>query len=205
MDEKTRARIFEPFFTTKGPGKGTGLGLSTVYGIVKQSQGVVWVYTEPGMGTTFKVYLPAVMDSAEPMIPVDEITAALYNGSETILLAEDEDIVRDLAMKVLRAGGYKVLPARDGMEAIRIGDSHKGTIHLLVTDVVMPRMSGRELVGRILPARPQMKVLYMSGYTEDAIIHHGVLEEGVEFIQKPFMTTDLVRRVREVLSSTVSA
>jgi CheY-like chemotaxis protein len=205
MDEKTRARIFEPFFTTKGPGKGTGLGLSTVYGIVKQSQGVVWVYTEPGKGTTFKVYLPAVMDSAEPMIPVDEITAALYNGSETILLAEDEDIVRDLAMKVLRAGGYKVLPARDGMEAIRIGDSHKGTIHLLVTDVVMPRMSGRELVGRILPARPQMKVLYMSGYTEDAIIHHGVLEEGVEFIQKPFMTTDLVRRVREVLSSTVSA
>jgi CheY-like chemotaxis protein len=205
MDEKTRARIFEPFFTTKGPGKGTGLGLSTVYGIVKQSQGVVWVYSEPGMGTTFKVYLPAVMDSAEPMVPVDEITAALYNGSETILLAEDEDIVRDLAMMVLRAGGYKVLPARDGMEAIRIGDSYKGTIHLLVTDVVMPRMNGRELVGRILPARPQMKVLYMSGYTEDAIIHHGVLEEGVEFIQKPFMTTDLVRRVREVLGPTVSA
>jgi DNA-binding response OmpR family regulator len=139
------------------------------------------------------------------MVPVEEITAVLYNGSETILLAEDEDIVRDLVMKVLRAGGYKVLPARDGMEAIRIGDSHKGTIHLLVTDVVMPRMSGRELVGRILPARPQMKVLYMSGYTEDAIIHHGVLEEGVEFIQKPFMTTDLVRRVREVLGPTLSA
>jgi response regulator RpfG family c-di-GMP phosphodiesterase len=108
-------------------------------------------------------------------------------------------------MMVLRAGGYKLLPARDGMEAIRIGDSYKGTIHLLVTDVVMPRMNGRELVGRILPARPQMKVLYMSGYTEDAIIHHGVLEEGVEFIQKPFMTTDLVRRVREVLGPTVSA
>jgi CheY-like chemotaxis protein len=205
MDEKTRARIFEPFFTTKGPGKGTGLGLSTVYGIVKQSQGVVWVYTEPGKGTTFKVYLPAVMDSAEPLVPVEEITAVLYNGSETILLAEDEDIVRDLVMKVLRAGGYKVLPARDGMEAIRIGDSHKGTIHLLVTDVVMPRMSGRELVGRILPARPQMKVLYMSGYTENAIVHHGVLEEGVEFIQKPFKTTDLVRRVREVLGPIESA
>jgi PAS domain S-box-containing protein len=205
MDEKTRARIFEPFFTTKGPGKGTGLGLSTVYGIVKQSQGVVWVYTEPGKGTTFKVYLPAVMDSAEPLVPVEEITAVLYNGSETILLAEDEDIVRDLVMKVLRAGGYKVLPARDGMEAIRIGDSHKGTIHLLVTDVVMPRMSGRELVGRILPARPQMKVMYMSGYTENAIVHHGVLEEGVEFIQKPFKTTDLVRRVREVLGPIESA
>src|SRR3990172_5807786 len=140
MDEKTQTRIFEPFFTTKDPGKGTGLGLSTVYGIVKQSQGVVWVYSEMGKGTTFKVYLPAVIESAESISLSEEIDAVEYNGSETVLLAEDEDIVRDLVMEVLRAGGYTVLPARDGEEALRIGDSYKGTIHLLVTDVVMPRM-----------------------------------------------------------------
>ncbi|MBF8260135.1 MAG: PAS sensor protein [Actinobacteria bacterium] len=180
MDEKTQARIFEPFFTTKGVGKGTGLGLSTVYGIVKQSHGVVWVYSEPGKGTTFKVYLPAVMESAETIPPPEDIDAAAYNGSETILLTEDEDIVRDLVVEVLRVGGYKVLHAFDGEEALRIAEGYKGTIHLLVTDVVMPKMSGRELVGRIMPARPQMKVLYMSGYTENAIVHHGVLDEGTE-------------------------
>lgn len=204
MDEKIRARVFEPFFTTKGPGKGTGLGLSTVYGIVKQSHGFVWVYSEPGMGTTFKVYLPAVMDSVEPTPPVETIPSVEYNGSETILLTEDEDIVRELVMKVFRSAGYTVLTARDGEEALRVDERYKGTIHLLVTDVIMPRMSGRELVERILPSRPQMKVLYMSGYTENAIVHHGVLDEGVEFIQKPFKTNDLVRKVRGVLGPKAS-
>jgi DNA-binding response OmpR family regulator len=145
------------------------------------------------------VYLPAVMDSAEPMSPDEEISVAEYNGSETILLTEDEDIVRHLVMKVLRAGGYTVLPARDGEEALQIGHSYEGTIHLLVTDVVMPRMSGRELVGRILPVRPQMKVLYMSGYTENAIVHHGRLDPGVNLIGKPYSFEELAVKIRSVL------
>jgi PAS domain S-box-containing protein len=206
MDEATQARIFEPFFTTKSPGKGTGLGLSTVYGIVKQSAGYIWVYSEPERGTTFKVYLPRTMDEVEKASPVHETTdQKVGGGPETILLAEDEDLVRDLITEILKPAGYSVLLAHDGEEALRISEEHKGTIHLLITDVVMPRLNGRDLVSRIQPSRPQMKVIYMSGYTENAILHHGVLEAGIHFIQKPFRPGELSRKIREVLDAPLTA
>ncbi|HEX8556529.1 MAG TPA: PAS domain S-box protein [Pyrinomonadaceae bacterium] len=200
MDEATRARIFEPFFTTKQQGKGTGLGLSTVYGIVKQSQGNIWVYSEVGQGTTFKIYLPRVDEEAEPLRPAEKVEA-LAEGTETILLVEDDELVRGIARTILRQAGYTVLDAADGESALGVCRRHGGTIHLALTDVVMPGMSGRVVADRLRELRPGLSVLFMSGYTEEAIVHHGVLHEGVNFLEKPFTPDALTRRVREVLSA----
>jgi len=198
MADETKARIFEPFFTTKEKGKGTGLGLSTVYGIVKQSGGNIWVYSEPGRGTTFKVYLPQ-LEAGTEQTEKPAVESATPTGSETILLVEDEDVVRGLARKVLEHAGYNVLDASGGEEAFRLCQKHTEPIHLLLTDVVMPEMSGREIAERLKTLRPTTRVLFMSGYTDEAIVHHGVLDSNVEFIQKPFTPTRLARRVREVL------
>ncbi|MDX6385392.1 MAG: two-component system, cell cycle sensor histidine kinase and response regulator CckA [Blastocatellia bacterium] len=198
MDSETKARIFEPFFTTKEIGKGTGLGLSTVYGIVKQSGGNIWVYSEPGRGTTFKVYLPQIEGHTEPEAkPV--VPSAALGGTETILLVEDEDVVRGLARKILESVGYNVLDANSGQEAFRLCEVHPEPIHLLLTDVVMPRTSGREVAEHLTLLRPGLRVLFMSGYTDEAIVHHGILDSSVEFIQKPFNPGALIRKVREVL------
>jgi two-component system cell cycle sensor histidine kinase/response regulator CckA len=199
MDAKTKAHIFEPFFTTKEFGKGTGLGLATVYGIVKQSGGSVWVYTEPGIGTTFKTYFPCVG-------PVLEITSTgekaekVDRGSQTILIVEDDAALLEVTHRSLEAVGYAILAARSAMEAIRIAETHLGPIHLMVTDVIMPGMSGVQLAFRLSALRPEMKVLYVSGYTDDTIVHHGVLQPGLEFLQKPFSPKMLARKVGEVLS-----
>jgi PAS domain S-box-containing protein len=198
IDQQTQARIFEPFFTTKEAGKGTGLGLSTVYGIVKQSGGNIWVYSEVGRGTTFKVYLPRVDEGAPKYERRIEMESDVL-GSETVLVAEDEEMVRKLARRVLEMFGYQVLEAANGGSALLICERHNEPIHLLVTDVIMPEMSGRDLADRLAQLRPGIKVLYMSGYTDDAIVHQGVLDEGANYIQKPFATDALVRKVREVL------
>ncbi len=203
MDAETRAHIFEPFFTTKGPGSGTGLGLATVYGVVKQSGGYIWVDSEPGQGTMFKIYLPRVEDAAELVEP-SPAPPELPRGSETILLVEDDEAVRHLAREILQMHGYTVLEARHRGEALRMAGDHAGPIHLMVTDVVMPGMSGRALAGLLGPLRPDMKVLYMSGYTDDAIVHHGVLDPGTAFLQKPFAADALARKVREVLDAPAS-
>ena len=200
MDAATQARIFEPFFTTKEIGKGTGLGLATVYGIVKQSGGWIWVYSEPGQGTTFKIYLPRVTEAVPPAA-VTPAPPASVRGSETILLVEDDEMIRNLVQKVLQANGYRVLVAANGRDAEQVAGQHDGPIHLLVTDVVMPGMNGREVAERLAAARAGVRVLYLSGYTDDAIVHHGVLEPGVAFLQKPFTPAVLGRRVREVLDS----
>jgi CheY-like chemotaxis protein len=198
MDSATQARIFDPFFTTKEPGKGTGLGLSTVYGIVKQSGGNIWVYSEPGHGTTFKVYLPRVEDAEEP---AEAPRALPGRGTETVLLVEDEEEVRTVAREILESYGYTVLEARHPADAVAIGEHYAGAVRLLVTDVVMPEKSGRELAEHLTLLRPEMKVLYISGYTDDAIVHHGVLDPGTPFLQKPFTPAALARKVREVLDS----
>jgi len=199
MSRETLARAFEPFFTTKEVGKGTGLGLSTVYGIVKQSGGWIWVDSEPGGGATFKIYLPRVQDPFEPAEGTTTTSADAPRGSETILLAEDEGEVRALSRDILQASGYTVLEAPDGAEALRIGERHRGVIHLMLTDVVMPGISGRELANRLTALRPEMAVLYMSGYTDNAVVHHGVLDPGAAFLQKPMAPDALVRKVRELL------
>jgi len=198
MTPEVRDRVFEPFFTTKEKGKGTGLGLSTVYGIVKQSGGNIWVYSEPGKGTAFKIYLSRV---DEPLEEVGEkvVQKELTGRGETILVVEDEEEVRKLAVQILRRQGYTVLEASQGNEASHICEQHKGPIHLMVMDVVMPGMNGRELVKSLEPHHPEMKVLYMSGYTDNAIVHHGILEKGLSFLQKPFTLEGLLRKVREVL------
>ncbi len=198
MDQKTIARIFEPFFTTKEMGKGTGLGLSTVYGIVKQSGGNIWVYSEVGLGTTFKVYLPRVDDDADEYRRTIE-DKKVASGNETILLVEDEDMLRRLARQTLKGQGYQILEAANGADAIALAGQHEGVIHLLLTDVIMPGMNGREVASRLLETRPETLVLFMSGYTDDAIVHQGVLDESANFIQKPFSPDGLGRRVREVL------
>jgi len=198
MDEATQKHLFEPFFTTKEVGKGTGLGLATVYGIVKQSGGYIWVYSEPGHGTTVKVYLPRVPGAAEPL-PVAAATPELRRGSEIVLLVEDAAPVRSLARKSLESYGYTVLEAADGPAALDLAARHPRGIDILVTDVVMPGMSGRELAERLAPARPAMRVLYTSGYTDDAMVRQGVLRAGVACLQKPFVPETLARKVREVL------
>jgi two-component system cell cycle sensor histidine kinase/response regulator CckA len=202
MDTATRARIFEPFFTTKSKGKGTGLGLSTIYGIVKQSNGFIWVYSEPGKGTTFKIYFPRVEGKKAPAAAENKFEAG-FQGSESILVVEDEATVRALASRILRNRGYEVLEAADGMEALSISQQHAGEIHLVLTDVVMPGIGGKDLVSQLKAARPDIKALYVSGYTDNAIIYHGVLDRNVAFLQKPFTTDGLARKVREVIDHSV--
>jgi PAS domain S-box-containing protein len=200
MDAATQAHMFEPFFTTKEQGKGTGLGLATVYGIVKQSNGYIWVYSELGRGSTFKIYLPRVeANIAESR--AEETSSVVHRASEVVLVVEDETAVRALVKDVLTSNGYTVLEASRGDEALSICDQHKGPIHLMVTDVIMPQMSGRELATRLASLRPDMKVLFMSGYTNEGIVHQGVLERDTAFLQKPFTPNSLARKVREVLDA----
>ncbi len=198
MDAATQARLFEPFFTTKAPGAGTGLGLATVYGIVKQSRGYIWAYSEPHQGTTFKIYLPRVGRVPETIAPRGLPTGPL-RGSEVVLVVEDQEEVLRLTRRMLEAGGYTVLAAASGHEALRLAERHAGPIHLLVTDVVMPGMNGREVALLLEPAHPETKVLYVSGYPDASIVHHGLLEPGLAFLQKPFGPDALARKVREVL------
>ncbi|MGO9121401.1 MAG: PAS domain S-box protein [Desulfomonilaceae bacterium] len=198
MDSQTMSRIFDPFFTTKTREKGTGLGLSTTYGIVKQHQGHISVYSELARGTTFKIYLPLAPDTV-PIEIKDPRTGNQIRGSETILVVEDEELVRELTSEALQALGYKVLEAGDPAEAKKIGEKYKGALNLLLTDVVLPQMDGKRLFGELSPLFPDMRVLYVSGYTENAIVHHGVLDVGVQFLQKPFTMDALARKVREVL------
>jgi PAS domain S-box-containing protein len=201
MDTDTQAHIFEPFYTTKGL-KGTGLGLSTVYGIVKQSDGYIWLYSESGKGTTFKIYLPRFSATGEALAtqPAPAQTPP-SPGNELILLVEDEENLRRLARQALESQGYMVIDAPDGTAAIRISQEHKGPIHLLLTDVIMPGMNGRELANKVSPTRPEMKVMYMSGYTENHIGHNGTLDEGITLLQKPFTLPALKAKVREVLDT----
>lgn len=197
MDIKTQAHIFEPFFTTKGPGKGTGLGLSTVYGVVKQSGGYVSVYSELGRGTTFRIYLPRTDEPLKSVPGKDGSKTA--RGWETVLVVEDAQPLRELARELLEGYGYKVLEAANGADAIRVVEKLQEPIHLLLTDVVMPGMDGRKLADHIINIHPKIKVLYMSGFTDDAIVHHGVLDSGVALLEKPFTKDSLTRKVREVL------
>jgi CheY-like chemotaxis protein len=198
MNSETQARVFEPFFTTKEPGVGTGLGLATVYGIVRQSGGFISVYSEPGQGTSFKIYLPRV-DSIASV--AEDAPRALKppGGKETILVVEDAPAVRAIIRQVLTRLGYQVLEAHDGESAIALSAKHRGSIDLLLTDVIMPRMGGRVLADQISKQRPGMRVLYVSGYTDDAIVRHGVLEPGVNYLEKPFTPDTLAKKVRGVL------
>jgi CheY-like chemotaxis protein len=199
IDEDTRPHVFEPFFTTKPVGLGTGLGLATVYGIVKQSGGNVWVYSEPGRGASFRVYLPAAHDATVAPARRDQ-AAGEDAGAETVLVVEDEPAVRALAARILQLRGYRVVVADGGPEALRLcGDDGLSAVDLLITDVVMPHMSGRQLADTLRARWPALKVLYMSGYTEDAIVHHGVLEPGIDFLGKPFTARELARKVRATL------
>jgi len=202
MDKETHEHIFEPFFTTKKVGKGTGLGLATVYGIVKQNNGFIWVYSEPKQGAIFKVYLPEVKKDADPE-KKEKKSVVKLNGSETVLIVEDDGLLRNLTQNTLQRYGYKVLDAENGEDAIRVCKEYDGRIDLMITDVVMPKIGGREAAKRLLPLYPQMKVIYMSGYTDDAIVHHGVLEPGLNFLEKPFTPKGLARKVREVLNQKV--
>jgi CheY-like chemotaxis protein len=211
MDPETRSHLFEPFFTTKEQGKGTGLGLSTVYGTVKQSGGHISVESEPGHGSIFRVYLPRVAASViapEPRRAAEPPAARRPDGGgeslatgrgETVLLVEDAQRVRAVVREILEMSGYTVLEAHHGAEALELSNRHAGPIHLLVTDVVMPQMSGRELAQRLATLRPDLKVLYMSGYTDDAIVRHGVLASGIAFLSKPFTPDALALKVRELL------
>jgi PAS domain S-box-containing protein len=199
MSREVQEKAFDPFFTTKEKGKGTGLGLSTVHGIVTQSGGKIWVYSEPGHGTTFKIYFPSVEGKLDTQDGKNE-TESFPAGTETVLLVEDEPSVRDLANRLLKLQGYKVLEAANGEEALRLGQENTGeNIHLLLTDVVLPQMGGKELADQLKIFRPGIKVLYTSGYTDYAIVHHGVLNSGTHFLQKPFSLKTLSQKVREAL------
>lgn len=198
MDSGIRQHIFEPFFTTKEQGKGTGLGLATVFGIVKQHQGHILVYSEPGKGTTFRIYLPQLEETAQDVVPMfPEPTS--FHGTETILVVEDEPMVRKLACETLELYGYTVITAENPNAGLQVASGYTATIHLLLTDMIMPQMNGRELYAQLLATRPELKVLYMSGYTENVILHYAILEEGADFIQKPFTVRDLTQKVRRVL------
>jgi two-component system cell cycle sensor histidine kinase/response regulator CckA len=199
MDAETRSRAFEPFFTTKEQGKGTGLGLATVYGIVTQSGGTVVLDSGPGKGTAVSIYLPAAVETRS--VPTTAADNGRPAGSETILLAEDETVVRDLVQEILEQAGYTVLAAPDGREALKLSKTHSGGIDLVVTDVVMPGMSGRDLAERLWLSRPDTKVLYISGYTDVDVFDPGVLDPGSAFLQKPFSASDLAQRVRQVLDA----
>jgi two-component system, cell cycle sensor histidine kinase and response regulator CckA len=198
MTSDVLSHMFEPFFTTKDPGKGTGLGLATVYGIVKQSEGDIAVVSAPGEGTTFSVYFPQASGLSAD---TSQVRIVHSGGSETVLVVEDEASVRALIAEVLERRGYRVLTAENGDSALEIAEGRVDPIDLLLTDVVMRGMSGRELANRLLPTRPDTKVLFMSGYTDDAIVHHGVLDPGIEFIQKPFTPDALTVRIRQLLDS----
>jgi CheY-like chemotaxis protein len=198
MDEATRARIFEPFFTTKEPGKGTGLGLSTVYGIVKQSQGTIVVDSQPGHGTIFKIYLPRIDAAAGAAPPIPAAAGPAANRA-TILLVEDDDMVRALVKTVLADCGYDLLDAPNGREALRLCREHRTPIHLLITDVVMPGLNGRQLAEQAAPIRPHMKILFVSGYLDDTIIRNGVMEAGTAFLHKPLDPEILLDKVRHLL------
>ncbi|OGP69499.1 MAG: hypothetical protein A2Y80_06060 [Deltaproteobacteria bacterium RBG_13_58_19] len=200
MDGETRSRIFEPFFTTKEVGKGTGLGLSTVYGIIRQSGGHIEVYSEPGQGTSLKIYLPQ-FDRDLEAVPESVLPLEYLQGSETILLVEDDEVVRKMVHKLLERSGYSVLEVRKGSDALQVCEGHAGPIHLMITDVVMPGISGPDLAERLAALRPEMHVLFMSGYAQDAVVHHGILDRGIAFLQKPFRADVLVRKVRQVLDS----
>jgi len=199
MDEATRAHIFEPFFTTKPTGEGTGLGLAMVYGFVKQSGGHVEAYSEPGHGTTFRIFLPRVFDAVVTPQPPDD-AATIPKGHETVLLVEDEEAVRTLTGRVLRSAGYTVLVARHGAEAIRIAGEYEGSIHLLATDLVMPRMSGLEVASQLTQSRPAIRILLMSGYPNESAMRHGV-PPGAALLQKPFNSMVLARAVRQALDA----
>jgi two-component system cell cycle sensor histidine kinase/response regulator CckA len=198
MDEDTKTRLFEPFFTTKGPGAGTGLGLATVFGIVKQSGGSIRVLSEPGHGASFEVYLPLSQEAEKPSAPSPGLTR-VEGGSETILLVEDNDQVRQLVRRILESNGYQVVDAANPQEALERFEKHHDSIQLLLTDVVMPQMSGRQLAEKLLASHPGLKVLYMSGYTEDVALRHGIVEASVAFLQKPLTPHALLRKLREVL------
>jgi CheY-like chemotaxis protein len=200
ITDEVKARLFEPFFTTKERGKGTGLGLSTTYGIVKQSGGYVWCDTEVGRGTTFRVFLPRV-DEPVTQPEARPVQAPIHPGDETVLLVEDEPEVRSLVQRILKTQGYTVVTAANPDEALAVAREFKGTIQVMVTDIVMPGMSGLQLAERLMPTRPNMRVLFVSGYTHDAIGPQGILEPGTAFLQKPFTPNALARKVREVLES----
>jgi PAS domain S-box-containing protein len=198
MDRETLKHIFEPFFTTKETGKGTGLGLATVYGIVSQSEGRIWAYSEPGKGSTFRIYLPRITRSGEPEAPKAASESSKV-GSETILVVEDENAVRLVAVGSLRKAGYRVLEASNGEEALRVASAHEGAIDLVLTDVLMPGIHGPALVRRLKESRPDVRALYMSGHADDALLHHGILEGGLSFLEKPFTRNELAKKVRELL------
>jgi CheY-like chemotaxis protein len=197
MDSETLSHIFEPFFTTKEIGKGTGLGLSMVYGIVKQSNGYIMAYSEPGQGTTFKIYLPRT----EEPLPIQQKEKEIAGGTETILVVEDEAALRELTCALLEDSGYKVIEASGVEDALLTGKDLQRRIDLLLTDVVMPRLDGRELASRMIALRPDLKVLYMSGYTDEVIVHRGVLAQGTLLVQKPFTKSTLLKKVREALDT----
>ena len=199
MDEKTRNRIFEPFFTTKSEGKGTGLGLATVYGIVKQNEGHIFVYSEPNHGTTFRIYLPVSEKNDDPQYK-SEAEEKVVGGNETVLLVEDEISVRAVTSRILSQAGYKVLESTDSFNAIHLAETYNGEIHLLLSDVVMPGLSGKDVAKAVCERRPDIRVLFISGYTANAIVHHGVLERETAFLQKPFSPDDLLKIVRKELN-----